>query len=661
MKCEYLRGNGRGSNIVFATGTPVTNTMAELYNMQRYLSPNLLDARGSRTSARGPRPSARSPRPWSPSPRAAAWTSNAASPGSEPPRAHELVPLLQRHHDRRRPRPRPPRAREPRGCGPSDARTARRGRGAGGARREGPRRLRPKAWTTCSRSPATAGRSRSTRSCSTSRKTPTWSRFPAARSTVRAQHPRHPQAHQGPSAGAQLVFGTPPRPPPGAGTSGRRAPPPHRGRRPRVRDRLRDRRQGQVEAEGRRCTRRCAAAISASFWARPRRSAPGRTCRRASPRSTTSTARGDRPTSSSDWGVSCARKAASTTSTTSATSRPARSTATCTPSSSASSASSARSSRTSRPCAPWTTWTRSLSLAQMKQIAEGDPTVAERMDVENKIGQLKLMMASHLEGLADVQHKIETQYRPLVEALTSQRDMLADDEIPFAEADLVRQQTLGSKDSSLTVGGTHIADKGGGHPRAAPRRLRRPTRLRGDHRNLPRPFGRVCRRQRVLDDDWLPYIGLAVDAAKHVHMSDRVFPFRRERSIHRAYPDGPHHRPGREGPRRDRAEAARSAARARRRAEGRQGAVPQQAELDEAEHASPSSSRSASRRRRSASAKAGAARRGRGRRDRGGASKMSARPRRASLRGRGRRRGPRGRPRGGAPPPRAHLRGLRHA
>ncbi|MCQ4882283.1 hypothetical protein, partial [Alistipes onderdonkii] len=26
-----------------------------------------------------------------------------------------------------------------------------------------------------------------------------------------------------------------------------------------------------------------------------------------------------------------------------------------------------------------------LSLAQMKQIAEGDPTVAERMDVENKI------------------------------------------------------------------------------------------------------------------------------------------------------------------------------------------------------------------------------------------------------------------------------------
>lgn len=46
MKCEYLRGNGRGSNIVFATGTPVTNTMAELYNMQRYLSPSLLASQG---------------------------------------------------------------------------------------------------------------------------------------------------------------------------------------------------------------------------------------------------------------------------------------------------------------------------------------------------------------------------------------------------------------------------------------------------------------------------------------------------------------------------------------------------------------------------------------------------------------------------------------
>lgn len=45
-KCEYLRETGHGSNIVFATGTPVSNSMAELYNMQRYLAPDLLKAQG---------------------------------------------------------------------------------------------------------------------------------------------------------------------------------------------------------------------------------------------------------------------------------------------------------------------------------------------------------------------------------------------------------------------------------------------------------------------------------------------------------------------------------------------------------------------------------------------------------------------------------------
>lgn len=41
-KCEYLREHGHGGNIVFATGTPVSNTMGELYNMQRYLAPETL-------------------------------------------------------------------------------------------------------------------------------------------------------------------------------------------------------------------------------------------------------------------------------------------------------------------------------------------------------------------------------------------------------------------------------------------------------------------------------------------------------------------------------------------------------------------------------------------------------------------------------------------
>ena len=44
--CDYLREAGCGGNIVFATGTPVSNSMCELYNMQRYLAPSLLKAQG---------------------------------------------------------------------------------------------------------------------------------------------------------------------------------------------------------------------------------------------------------------------------------------------------------------------------------------------------------------------------------------------------------------------------------------------------------------------------------------------------------------------------------------------------------------------------------------------------------------------------------------
>lgn len=45
-KCEYLRERGLGRNIVFATGTPVSNTISELYNLQRYLAPRQLDELG---------------------------------------------------------------------------------------------------------------------------------------------------------------------------------------------------------------------------------------------------------------------------------------------------------------------------------------------------------------------------------------------------------------------------------------------------------------------------------------------------------------------------------------------------------------------------------------------------------------------------------------
>ncbi|SPY59326.1 Uncharacterized conserved protein [Peptoniphilus harei] len=37
MKCRYMDEITNNKGLVFATGTPVSNSMAELYTMQRYL------------------------------------------------------------------------------------------------------------------------------------------------------------------------------------------------------------------------------------------------------------------------------------------------------------------------------------------------------------------------------------------------------------------------------------------------------------------------------------------------------------------------------------------------------------------------------------------------------------------------------------------------
>ena len=43
MKCRYLDEITNGRGTVFATGTPVSNSMVELYTMQRYLQYNTLE------------------------------------------------------------------------------------------------------------------------------------------------------------------------------------------------------------------------------------------------------------------------------------------------------------------------------------------------------------------------------------------------------------------------------------------------------------------------------------------------------------------------------------------------------------------------------------------------------------------------------------------
>jgi N12 class adenine-specific DNA methylase len=46
MKTRYVRETSGGRGVVFATGTPISNTMAEMYTMLRYLAPDLLKDRG---------------------------------------------------------------------------------------------------------------------------------------------------------------------------------------------------------------------------------------------------------------------------------------------------------------------------------------------------------------------------------------------------------------------------------------------------------------------------------------------------------------------------------------------------------------------------------------------------------------------------------------
>src|ERR1700757_2454609 len=46
MKARYLGRQHPGHGVTFATGTPISNTMVEMYTMMRFLDPEGLEARG---------------------------------------------------------------------------------------------------------------------------------------------------------------------------------------------------------------------------------------------------------------------------------------------------------------------------------------------------------------------------------------------------------------------------------------------------------------------------------------------------------------------------------------------------------------------------------------------------------------------------------------
>jgi DNA methylase len=46
LKCQYLQEVNNGRGVIFATGTPISNSLSEMYVMQRYLQPQELERFG---------------------------------------------------------------------------------------------------------------------------------------------------------------------------------------------------------------------------------------------------------------------------------------------------------------------------------------------------------------------------------------------------------------------------------------------------------------------------------------------------------------------------------------------------------------------------------------------------------------------------------------
>src|SRR5262249_40870993 len=46
MKCRYLHQHHAGHGVTFASGTPISNSMVEMYTLERYLDPDGLEERG---------------------------------------------------------------------------------------------------------------------------------------------------------------------------------------------------------------------------------------------------------------------------------------------------------------------------------------------------------------------------------------------------------------------------------------------------------------------------------------------------------------------------------------------------------------------------------------------------------------------------------------
>ena len=79
LKVQHIQSRNKGGGVVFATGTPISNTMAEMFTMQRYLQMGALRRNQLSISIRGQALLAKPSRRWNSARMAAAIAYAAAS------------------------------------------------------------------------------------------------------------------------------------------------------------------------------------------------------------------------------------------------------------------------------------------------------------------------------------------------------------------------------------------------------------------------------------------------------------------------------------------------------------------------------------------------------------------------------------------------------
>lgn len=98
-----------------------------------------------------------------------------------------------------------------------------------------------------------------------------------------------------------------------------------------------------------------------------------------------------------------------------------------------------------------------LSYAEIKALATGDPDIQRRMEIENRVGQLKLLRSAHVRQASMLNARIEGIHKPRVEALERELEAALAD-APAARA-APAQNGADGEWIGMVVGGVRFSDR----------------------------------------------------------------------------------------------------------------------------------------------------------------------------------------------------------